>query len=137
MTDLNYAPIPRRSRESILASLAGGNPSEIIDALYSAAYWDDDWRWAQEQLLRFAEHDNYKVLWAVVQGLGYIAVFHGEIDQERVEPVLARLKALPTIAPEVEETEEEIDHFVRRRKAGENVSLGKRLPPEWRPPHQR
>jgi len=137
LIEANYRPIPNRSRESIRNSLLGGRPDEIHDALLSSAYWEDDWRLAQQQLLSFADHQSFKVTWAVALGLGFIAVFHGEIDEELVLPVLARLKKRPEILEVVEETEEEIEHYVRRRKAGEDISLGQRLPEDWRPPSQR
>jgi len=134
---LNYAPVRQRTREEILSSLSSGKAQEIHDALISAAYWDDDWRWAQQQLVNFAEHDDNVVLWAVILGLGFIAVFHGEIDEETALPILNRLKDRPALAGEVEETLAEIDHFVTRRKLGEDIDLGEQLPEDWRPPGQR
>ena len=133
MNKENYAPIPKRTRDSVLRSLSSGIPDEIHDALLSAAYWEDDWRWAQQQMLKFIDHDSIEVAWAVALGLGYIAVFHGEVDVGLVLPALAQLKKRSEIQGVVEETEEEIEHFVRRRKAGENISLGQRLPEDWRP----
>jgi hypothetical protein len=134
MNELNYAPVQRRTREEILTSLSSGGNQEIRDALISAAYWDEDWSWAQRQLMRFAEHDDDLVLWAVVAGLGFIAAFHGEIDEATALPVLDRLKTHTTLASEVEETLAEIDHFVTRRKRGEDIDLATRLPEDWRPP---
>jgi len=134
MNELNYAPVQRRTREEIATSLLSGGTQEIRDALISAAYWDDDWRWAQRQLMKFAEHDDDLVLWAVVAGLGFIAAFHGEIDEATALPVLDRLKTRATLANDVEETLAEIDHFVTRRKRGEDVELATRLPEDWRPP---
>ncbi len=131
--DLNYAPVQRRTREDILTSLSNGGSQDIRDALISAAYWDDDWRWAQQQLIRFAEHDDNLVLWAVVAGLGFIAAFHGEIDEGTALPVLDRLKKRTALTSDVEETLAEIDHFVTRRKRGEDIDLGTRLPEDWRP----
>ncbi len=131
---MNYAPVQRRNREDILTSLSNGGSQDIRNALISAAYWDDDWRWAQGQLLRFAEHDDDLVLWAVVAGLGFIAAFHGEIDEATALPVLDRLKTRAKLASDVEETLAEIDHFVTRRKRGEDVDLATRLPEDWRPP---
>ena len=116
MTDLRYKPIPRRTREEILKLLSGGDPTEIQGALISAAYGDHDWRWAQEQVLRFAEDNDPVVLRGVALGLSYIAIFHGEIDIEKVEPVLKRLKALPELAGQAEDVEDDIDIFVKRRK---------------------
>jgi hypothetical protein len=131
--DLNYAPVQRQTREGILASLSNGGSQDIRDALISAAYWDDDWRWAQQQLIRFAEHDDDLVLWAVVAGLGFIAAFHGEIDEGTALPVLDRLKKRTALTSDVEETLAEIDHFVTRRKRGEDIDLATRLPEDWRP----
>jgi hypothetical protein len=133
----NYAPVPHRSRDEINTSLLSGNSKEIRDALISAAYWDEDWRWVQQKLINFAEHDDDLVLWAVIAGLGFLAAFHGEIDEETVLPVLNRLKDRPALAGDVEETLAEIDHFVVRRKRGEDIDLGERLPDDWRPPGQR
>jgi hypothetical protein len=135
--ELNYVPVRRRTRDEILSSLSSGTAQEIRDALISAAYWDDDWRWAQRQLVNFADHDVELVLWSIIAGLGFIAVFNGEIDEETALPILNRLKDRPSLAAEVEETLAEIDHFVTRRKRGEDIDLGERLPEDWRPPGQR
>jgi len=85
-------------------------------------------------MLKFVDHDSIKVAWAVALGLGYIAVFHGEVDEGLGLPALAQLKKRSEIQAVVEETEEEIEHFVRRQKAGEDISLGQRLPEDWQPP---
>ncbi|HLJ88956.1 MAG TPA: hypothetical protein VKZ53_19205 [Candidatus Angelobacter sp.] len=138
MNELNYAPVRRRTRGQITQALSTDSPEAIHDALISAAYWDEDWRWAQHLLVRFAEYDNEKVLWAVALGLGYIAVFHGEIDEEIVCPILAHIKGTrPALASVVQETEEEIEHFVKLRRKDKKISLGRRLPEDWRPPSQR
>jgi hypothetical protein len=135
--ELNYVPVRRLTREELCNSLSSGKAQEIRDALISAAYWDEDWRWAQEQLINFAEHDDELVLWAVIAGLGFIAAFHGEIEKETALTILNRLKERPALTGEVEETLAEIDHFVTRRKLGEDIDLAERLPEEWQPPIQR
>jgi len=135
--ELNYVPVRRRTREEILSALSSGEAQKIHDALISAAYWDQDWRWAQQQLVNFADHEDELVLWAVVAGLGFIAVFHGEIDEETALPILNRLKNRPALAGDVEETLAEIDRFVTGRKRGEDIGLAKRLSEDWRPPGQR
>ena len=135
--ELNYAPVPRRTREEIVSSLSSGSSQEIRDALISAAYWDEDWRWAEQQLVNFSVHHDDLVLWAVIAGVGFIAAFHGEITKETVLPILNRLKDRPALSGDVEETLAEIDHFVTRRKQGEDIDLGERLPENWRPPGQR
>jgi hypothetical protein len=129
MNELKYVPVRRRSREQISLELRSGDPKIIHDALISAGYWDDDWKWAQEQLLRFADNENEAILWGVAMGLGYIAIFHGEIDVQVVQPILARMKkAHPSIADVIENTEEDIE---------QEGSLWDGLAEDWVPPSQR
>jgi|ERR1019366_6211710 hypothetical protein len=133
MSGLNYSPVERRTRESILKSLESTDPNEIHNALESAAYWGEDWRWAQVQLLRFSQHGDEIVLWAVALGFSLVAVFQGEVDEDLVMPVLARLKECPRLKDVAEEAEEDNIHFVRKRRMGKDIELARRLPPEWRP----
>ena len=135
--EFNFVPVRQRTRSQIVTSLSRGNNQQIRDALISAAYWDDDWKWAQQQLVNFAEHPDELVLWAVIAGLGFIAAFHGDIDEGTALPILNRLKDRPALTGDVEETLAEIDHFVTRRKRGEDIDLGERLPEDWHPPGPR
>ncbi len=129
MAELKYQPIARRSRKAILEALDSGDPEQIHNALDSAAYWDKDWRWAQAQLLRFADDDREVVLSAVVLGFTFLAVFHGELDETVVMPALKRLKQRPGFQGRVEDVEADIKHFVIRRRKGAKVELARRLPP--------
>ena len=134
MNSMNYQAIPRRSRESILKSIDSDDPREIHEALDSAAYWDEDWRWAQTLLLRFAQHESETVLSAVVLGFTFLAVFHGEGDEPGVAAALTGIKQrCPRLKSEVENTRADIAHFVRKRREGEQPPFGRRLPPEARP----
>jgi hypothetical protein len=130
-----YAPVLRRTKEEIRTALSRGTPDEIRDALISASYWEKDWRWAEQQLVNLSEHPNDLVLWAVATGFGFIAAFNGDIDEAIVSPILARLQAHPSeyVAGAAEEAEADIEHFVRRRRNGENIDLAERLPEDWRP----
>jgi hypothetical protein len=126
----NMTDIRRRSREEIMASLSTGNPDEIRDALISACYWDKDWKWALQQLRKFAEHSDDQVLWTVATGVGFIAAFNGEIDEPEAQSILSRLKANANsaVVAAAEEAEANIKHFVGHRQRGEDVELAERLP---------
>jgi HEAT repeat protein len=128
MTDIRL-----RSREEIIASLSSGSPNEIRDALISACYWDKDWKWALQELRKFAEHGDDLVLWAVATGVGFIAAFNGEIDEHEAQSILARLKANANsaVAAAAEEAEADIEYFVGHRERGEDVELVERLPKDW------
>ena len=78
------------------------------------------------------------MLWAVATGFGFIAAFNGDIDENIVEPILMRLKALPSasVSGAAEDAEADIEHFVRQRREGEDIDLAERLPEDWRPPSE-
>jgi hypothetical protein len=128
MTDIRC-----RSKEEITASLSRGSPNEIRDALISACYWDKDWKWSLQQLRNFVGHYDDLVLWAVATGVGFIAAFNGEIDEQEAQSILTRLKANANsaVAAAAEEAEADIEHFVGHRQRGENVELVARLPEDW------
>jgi hypothetical protein len=123
------ADIRRRSRKEIMASLSSESLNEIRDALISASYWDKDWKWALQQLRKFADHGDDLVLWAVATGVGFIAAFNGEIDEPEAQSILTRLKANANsaVAAAAGEAEADIEHFVRHRQRGEDVELVERL----------
>ena len=127
------ADIRRHSREEIIASLSSGSPNEIRDALINACYWDKDWKWALQQLRKFAQDCDDLVLWAVATGVGFIAAFNGEIDEHEARSILTSLKANANsdVAAAAEEAEANIEHFVGNRQRGEDVELVERLPEDW------
>lgn len=136
MSKSAYAPVRHRTKEEIQSALSCGIPCEIRDALISASYWEKDWQWAEQQLVNFSEHQDDLVLWAVATGFGFIAAFNGDIDEAISGPILTRLRAhsSTSVAQAAEEAEADIEHFVHRRRKGENIDLAERLPEEWRPP---
>jgi hypothetical protein len=131
MKNLTYSPILRRGREAILDSLDHGTAMEIGSSLLSAAYWDPDWKWAEGQLIRFASHQDPQVMWAVASGFGLIAALHAEITLETVEPILRRLlgnTSAPGVSDAAQNSMDEIEHFVIRRRAGEPIDPAERMP---------
>jgi hypothetical protein len=122
---MRYEQIKRRDHATIDAMLDSGNVADIVDALHSAAYWDPDWRWAQERLLRFSTHESDDVAWAVASGLGLLAAFHGQLDLDRAESVLRNLMNRPAIRESVEAVVDEVERFVKLK-----VGPAQRLPEE-------
>jgi len=80
MGDLHYEPVIPRSREELQAAFEGGEPTSIHDALISAAYWEQDWKWAQDQCLHFVDHSSEMVRSGAAYALGLIAVFHAKLS---------------------------------------------------------
>ncbi|MFN7922846.1 MAG: hypothetical protein U0Q16_22260 [Bryobacteraceae bacterium] len=125
MSEARYVPVPQRSREDLIAALKSEDPTAIHDALISAAYWDE-WKWAQDQCLAFADHPSETVRAASAYGLNLIAVFHAKLDLDIVLPVLEKLRQDPAVASYAEEALEDINHFFVTLKG---MHTADRLPP--------
>ena len=116
------------NRAEIAFSLNSHSKEKIAAALKSAAYWDEDWKWAQDVLVSYAKDESDDVRWAVATGLGFLAAFHGQLDLSLVEPILKEMGGDASL-----EALADIEHFVRNRQAGEDIDLAERLDDNWRP----
>lgn len=86
--DPTYKPVPELSRLDATCALDSGDSQRIASALYSVTRHDHDWRWVQEQLLRFIRYEDLGVRWAAATCLGDLAMFHRTLDREQVLPAL-------------------------------------------------
>ena len=85
------------SRQELERALAGTDSEQIRTALNSASWYETDWRWSQNHCLAFLEHRDHLVRWAAALSLGYIALFHKQLDLELVLPALHRAQEDPEI----------------------------------------
>jgi len=102
-------PIARADAESAFSS---GLPERICDALVRVAFNDPDWRWVQEQCLRFIGSPLPDVRRLAVTCLGHLARIHGQLDLERVMPLLKQMRNDGEIEGSVEDALEDIEAFV-------------------------
>jgi hypothetical protein len=130
MSNMNYAPVMPRSREDLDLAFASNDPVTIHDALISAAYWDEDWEWAQQKCLLFSGSADGVVRNAVALALSFIAVFHAKLDLAVVVPLLEAMKTHPETQSNAETALEDIEHFIIKLKGKHKAQ---RLPTDWRP----
>jgi hypothetical protein len=136
-----FVAIPKISRLNYKKVVEEGDSKSVANALLSIAYWDDDWEWVQQQLISFSTHRDCQVLWSVVTGFGFMAVFNGEADLELVVPVLQRVRssvaddelclcskeARDAVSNAIDDSLEDLGFFVKQRREGTDVELGRRL----------
>lgn len=115
MTELQYEEVPHLSRQEILEGLQSNDSERIRSALYSASWYENDWRWTQGQCLVFLRYPDPLVRWAAALSLGYIAQFHKQLDLELVLPALHEAQSDPAIAATVGDSLDMIAHNVRRQ----------------------
>src|SRR5215813_15390038 len=72
---LQYKPVLELNREEVEETLRSGIPEEVSEALWSATYYDPEWRWVQSQCLLFLRHAELVIQTSAVICLGVLARF--------------------------------------------------------------
>lgn len=85
-----YVPVKQRTREQTEKMLASADADQIREALWSAAYYDPDWRWVQGKCLYYLTHADLWVRRNAATCLGLLAVFHNKLDVQVVVPALEK-----------------------------------------------
>jgi hypothetical protein len=113
VTELRYEEFYPQSRQDLVKALASDDPEQVRNALYSAAKYESDWTWTQEQCLKFLIHEELEVRWAAALSLGFITQYQRRLDLAKVLPVLHAAKKDDLIAPVVEDSLEMIRQYVK------------------------
>lgn len=112
--DLRYEEVERLTRDQVIEAFKSTDNARIAEALYSATYYDRDWRWVQEQCLHYL---NFSDLWVrrnAATCLGILAVFHKQLDVERVIPKLEEAGRDEALRAYVEDSLRDIRHNIYR-----------------------
>lgn len=110
---LQYKPVLEFSRKEMEEMLQSGIPEQIDEALWSAAYYDPDWRWVQSQCLLFLGHSDLSVRTSAVICLGTHVNFGGHLDLALVLPALHKAGEDPCLRACVEDTLSDISHHIK------------------------
>lgn len=100
------------TRDQLKKHFQSGNTDEICDALVSMAFYDDDWKWSQDQCLHFLEHPQWEIRGLAATCLGHIARIHGKLDRELVEAALKKHLPDKKIADRIEFALEDIEDYI-------------------------
>jgi hypothetical protein len=88
--------------------LRSGVADQVGEALWSAVYYDPDWRWAQTQCLLSLTHADASVRRNAAACLGILAVFHKKLDLDLVLPALKKARQDPEVKASAEDSLEDI-----------------------------
>lgn len=101
------------ARAELAEALTSNDSEQIRSALYSASWYEEDWRWTQEYCLSFLRHHDPHVRWAAALSLGYIAQFHKHLDLDRVLPALHEAHKDTAICSTVGDSLDMIAHNIK------------------------
>jgi hypothetical protein len=103
---------PKISREEMVKIFSSGTENEICGALVSMAFYDDDWKWSQDQCLHFLYHVDPGIRGVAATCLGHIARIHRHLDKELVENILKKHWNDKMISGRVQDALDDIQIFL-------------------------
>ena len=105
---------PRKmSREEIAQSFASKDANKICDALVSMAFYEENWKWSQDQCLLFLSHPNAQIRGLAAVCLGHIARTHRHLNRALVISSLKKLFNDEKIAGQVQDALDDIQVFLK------------------------
>jgi hypothetical protein len=84
MNDFEYESVSPSARKELIRQLESSDPETVAKALYTASKYGEDWKWVQDQCLRFLNSPDVLVRWAAATGLGDLAFLRRPLDVQAV-----------------------------------------------------
>ena len=109
-SERKYAPVKQRPRQTMEDMLRSSDAEQVGEALWSAVYYDPDWRWVQTQCLFALMHANTRVRCHAATCLGLLAVFHKKLDLDLVLPALKKAAEDADVKQSAEDSLDDIQH---------------------------
>jgi hypothetical protein len=110
---MEYREVVQRDRDEIELLLRSSDKTDRSDGLLSAAYYDSDWRWVQNQCLGLLRRDDVVMCRLAATCLGHVARVHRQLDLDVVLAELTPLKDDPNVGGYVQDALDDIRFFLR------------------------
>ncbi len=108
---LRYHDIGPLSHSEAEAIFDSGDVRQMATALVALGLHDHDWKWVQEQCLRFLSHESEVMVSAAIVSLGHTARINRTIDKDVVLPALQSVAVDPRFTGKVQDALDDIDLF--------------------------
>lgn len=112
---MRYEPIPELTRSEILEWFQSGQREQVTRALLSAALYDEDYEWVQEQCLRYLVGPELDLRCTAVVALGHLVRLHGRIDRIALDH-LELAEREPSLQGYASDVRDDIECFITRKQ---------------------
>ena len=100
------------TREELERNFQSTDTDIITESLVALAFYEKDWRWAQNICLEFLEDSNPTISGLAAVCLGHIARIHHKLDKKKVLAALERRKKDPLTSGRIEDALSDISIFL-------------------------
>lgn len=86
----------------------------VCTALISVAFYELDWKWAQDKFLHFLDNDNPEIRGLAAICLGHLARIHKKLEKEKVICALRNHLGDDLISGQVEDALSDVEFYLGR-----------------------
>ncbi len=115
-------PVPIEMEDALLI-FNSKDPVDICNALIGLTYHHPDWKSIQDQCEILSSHDSIEVRSLTATCFGHIARIHGQLEINKVIPILEKLKEETEIEGIVEDAISDIQIFAPHLLTGTKYAL--------------
>jgi hypothetical protein len=90
MNNGKYEEVQEYNKESTIEELKSTEANGIVNALLGLTFHEGNWKWVQDICIQYSSHSEYKVRGIAILCFGHLARIHGELDTERVLPIVKK-----------------------------------------------
>lgn len=112
---MTYEELEPIARSDFQIEMASGDTYRMCTALVRAALYDSDRPWLEDLLATYLRHPEVAVRTVAATCTGHVARLHGEIDLERLVPLLRALESSEETLGAAQDALSDIDVFIGRR----------------------
>jgi hypothetical protein len=104
----NVFPVDKVAAEKNFAS---EDVEKICHTLVAVALHEIDWKWVQDKCLTFFMNESPDISGLAATCLGHLARIHGQLEKDKVIPLLKSRLNDPAIAGQIEDALNDIEMF--------------------------
>ena len=90
MNSGKYEEVQEYDKESVIEELQSTEANRVVNALLGLSFHEENWKWVQDTCIQYSSHSDYKVRGVAILCFGHLARIHGELDTERVIPIVKK-----------------------------------------------
>lgn len=111
---MDYKKSRRISKQAAEIAFATAEVKCVSQALVSIAFYEPDWKWAQDRCLEFLANESHEVRRLAATCLGHLARIHRQLEKEKVLIALRTHLHDAAISGQVQDALDDIYHYLAR-----------------------
>lgn len=109
---MKYQEVPEITKEEAEKIFQSNDHNLMSEALVSAAYYIDDWKWVEAKCLLFLENEDIALKIIAITCLSHLVRIHQKVSKDLVDQALLKYKKDKLLKGEIKMYEDDVQIFL-------------------------